>query len=182
MSAYNPTHHCWETFIAFIFLAQCLQLSVCVSSPVCLDIVWSFPPMWPLSHLYLLFFFCLISTNISLRAITWRVVVQLKMKCCSRRGKYRRKMSFLSNVGCFFGKKWSGMCFIEDNLQVTQQTADWDESSAAEVWAQTVRHKYGGRIYGLLSWRKCPSPTECNQHTFVGKHTSSDMKKLEGKF
>lgn len=89
--------------------------------------------------------------------------------------------SFLSNVGYYFGKKWSGMCFIEDNLQVTQQTADWDESSAAEVWVQTVRHKYGGRIYGLLSWRKWSSPTECNQHTFVGKHTSSDMKKLEGK-
>lgn len=25
MSAFKPKHHCWDTFIAFIFLAECLQ-------------------------------------------------------------------------------------------------------------------------------------------------------------
>lgn len=91
-----------------------------------------------------------ISTNVSLKAITRGEVWRLKMKSyswrcegiqseaymkCSRRSSYfhASKESLFSNAGCYFGKKRSGTCSAEDNLQVKQQSADWAEPSARKV-------------------------------------------------
>lgn len=79
-----------------------------------------------------------ISADVSLKAIARGDVEHLKMKWSSWRQKHTVKISHgmllychaskdssLSYPGCYFGKKWCGMCFI----QVKQQTADWADSS-----------------------------------------------------
>lgn len=147
--------NCYSSILQFVFI---FSMSL---SPACLGCIYLLFPQGLHDSIYLvmtlfgLFLICdpraisssssslaprlsvpvwLISTNVSLKAITRGEVQQLKMKSLNwRYAKYSQNLtwnatrfyshaskekSLISNVGCYFGKKGCGMCFTEDNLQV----------------------------------------------------------------